>query len=489
MSLHGNDWAFSAAPGRHRGQVNAIVQKGDLILSAGEDGFLEIWNPAGFAGGAVSGGQAGERFQLSPYSIISLAGRPGKDEVCIVENDGMGLYHVSAWDFTMRRKIFTLQFRDPIGHISYSTGGNFIVAARAGRTGIVLIDSASGDVLRSPQALTGTVGLAVTGRSERNMMVYLASGAISYWDLETGTENNRFDAPANLSSPVLFGNSRYLAGVNSQGLTVIHAASGEILAANSFIPGDSLLSSSGDGFICLVQREESADLYRYTVDRGGRLVMLGYFTLSAAGMDRGDRFTAICAVDAGRSNGPAALGISNGSLAFAGLNGQTRLFTTQDQALITEAAVSDRTIAFLSGDGRTGFIPADYNMFSAGRRIDIERNEKSFNRITAFAPEHGGGGQFVFWQDQNTRTAPVIRSTNPEGDMLELSGVSFRSPVHSAGSFGGKIVFMDTTGNLSVVSPADEGKSRPFTYFSIGLMDAAFVDRDRLVIGRSAVSG
>jgi len=78
--LHGADWAFPASPCGHRGSVNALFQRGDSIISAGEDGFLVIWN--------VNSAAAVDRFQVSQRRIIAMAGRPGKDEACVVENDG-----------------------------------------------------------------------------------------------------------------------------------------------------------------------------------------------------------------------------------------------------------------------------------------------------------------------------------------------------------------------------------------------------------------
>jgi hypothetical protein len=47
---------------------------------------------------------------------------------------------------------------------------------------------------------------------------------------------------------------------------------------------------------------------------------------------------------------------------------------------------------------------------------------------------------------------------------------------------------MESTGNLTVVSPLDNN-SRPFTFFSVGLMDAAFINHERIILGRSAISG
>jgi hypothetical protein len=83
----------------------------------------------------------------------------------------------------------------------------------------------------------------------------------------------------------------------------------------------------------------------------------------------------------------------------------------------------------------------------------------------------------------------VIRSSDADIQFLITAGSQLRSPIRSAVSFGGKILFLDSSGNLSVISPFDVRPSRPFSFSSVGLMDAAFVDRDRIIIARSAVSG
>ena len=481
VPLYGNDWAFGGTvPGGHRGPVSALVHREDIVISAGEDGFLEIWDTGPAAG------HASQRFQVSPYSIISMAARPGKDEVCLVESDGLGLYRVSAWNYRERNNLFTLRFRDPISHITYSTGGSFIIAARTGRTGIVIIDSNSGGILQSPQDLTGNIGLAVTGRSERNMMIYLTSGVLSYWDLETGTETNRFNVPQNLFSPAFFGNNRFLAGVNAEGLSVVHAASGEMIAGDRSVPDGSLLCPAGDDFYCLIQKDAgTAELNRYTVDRNNRLINLKHFSIFVSGDDH----KPVTMAGHDGANGTAALGTAGGGVIIASQDGHSRYLSANNRIQITDAAVSGPIMAFLAENGTIGFIPLDYSQLQSGRAIRIEQNGEGLDRITAFAPEHGSGGDFILWQDRNTRTPPVIRSSNPEKEKSEINGITLRTPIRSTASFGGKIAFLDSTGNLSVVSPFDGEKEPPFTFFSVGLMDAAFVNSDQLVLGRSAVSG
>jgi WD40 repeat protein len=474
-------------PGGHRGPVNSVVFKGDRILSAGEDGFLVIWDARG----------AQERFQLSPYTITAMAERPGKDEICLIESDGLDLYRVSAWNFKERRNIFSLNVRDPVGSVFYSLGGTFIIAARSGRTGLsgggglIFINSDSGEIMQSPPSLSETVGLAVTGRTERNMMVYTTSGTLSYWALESGNETSHFNVPPNLHSLALFSNSRYFAGVNEEGLVVINAVSGDLVARDNSIPGTSLLYPAGDELICLVQGEGSGvsasavtEIYRYALDRAGRLSRAGHFSLSAGGIDK--RYTAIAA-SGGGNRAFIALGTGDGNIILAAMNGQPRMLAVKEQIRIIEAAVSGPTIAFLAEDGTVGFISQDYNQYSSSRTIRVERNQEGFSRITAFGEENGTRGRFVFWQDGNTRVQPVIWSSGSGGRKQALSGVSFRTPVRSVDSLGGKVLFLDSMGNIIIVSAV--GTDKAFTFFSVGIMDAAFVDSNRIIIGRSAVSG
>jgi len=503
VNISGNDWAFTGiTPGGHRGAVTAIIHKGNTVISAGEDGFLEIWDTGSGNTGGIAG-RATERFQISMYGITAMAQRPGKDEISVVESDGLGQHRVSAWNYRERRNLFTLHFRDPIRYITYSTGGNFIIAAGTGRNSLVFIDPASGGFLRSPESLTGIITLAVTGRSDRNMVVYLPSGELSYWDIASGNKAGHFNVPTGLNSPAFFGNNRYLAGMNREGLAVVNAVSGELQARENSIPADSVLFTSGDDLFCLIQKRTEAELRRYTIDNTGRLAALGRFTLPAV------RYTS--AAFNGGTAGYAVLGTSAGAVTLVTLGAQAqdtadvRTLAVNEKTTVTDIAVSGSAIALLTGSGAAGFINIDYNVFTNGIKLGLEQIMGGYNRITAFSGNNGGG-QFIFWQDKNTRTRPLLRSArgglavdaapaeglDPSG--VSVSGGNYRYPLRSVSSFDGKVLLLDSAGNLTVISPLPQpgnnsGRKSPFTFSSAGLIDAAFVDSDRIILARGAVSG
>jgi WD40 repeat protein len=465
-------WAFlDIIPGQHRGKVSALIHTGNAVLSAWEDGFLEIWN--------TRSGAAEERFQLSSFGISAMAQRPGKSEICIIESDGLGQYRISAWDYVKRENIFTLRFRDPITYISYSARGNFIIAARIGRTGVVFLNSETGEVIRSPEGLTVTAAFAATGRSERNMIAYFNSGALSYWDLESGNETNRFQAPANLRSPVMFANNRYLAGLDSQGLAVIDAASGALVTRNSSVSPDSLLASGGDSdFYCVSFEGSTRFLYRFTMDRNGNLRTGDRFRLPA----NAGKASAISA------NGSIALGAEDGAVLLVSQRGQFTVMDVKNQVRIIETAVSGSVLAYLAENNTLGFLPLEYFRLNAGETLHPERND-SYTRITPLPDDPDSEGKFLFWQNGNTRSYPVIRSSGGNSALTPLSEIPLRFPLREAAAAAGKILFLDSSGNISVVPIRNTGAARVFSFSSIGSMDADFINGENIILGRSAVSG
>jgi len=475
----GSGWAMAPGAGvpvgGHWGPVSAVLDRGSHIVSAGEDGFLEVWS-------GEPGAEAATRFQATGHRIVAMAGRPGRSEVSIVESDGRGLYRVSAWNYRERRSLFRQDFRSPIAHISYSMGGSFVIAGAAGAPGLVFMSAASGAILPSPSALGGTVALAATGRAERNIMVYLSSGFISYRDLGTGAETNRFSAPPNLSSPALFGSSRFIAGIGAQGgLSVVDAVSGSVVALDASVPAGALLASTDEALYELVNMAGRARLRRLAMDHEtGSLAALAVFDVP---FPDGQRFTAMHA-----AGGRVALGTAGGAVAVAGQEPGPRRLADGGRRRILDAAVSGGSIAFLAEGGVWGFLPLSHSDLADGASLGAGFGAEGYGRVSPFDCGSGGGegeGRFIFWQSRGSGyPAPSIGAPGAGG----LEGLDLRFPLRSVSSFGGRAMFMDSGGNLAVLSPLEEGGS-PFSFSSVGLLDGAFIDGDRLILGRSALSG
>jgi hypothetical protein len=483
-------------PGTHRGEVNVLVEDGERIISAGEDGFLELWS--------VPDGAALERFQISVLPIKLMAKRPGKSQVCAWESDGFAENRVSVWDYREKKKIFAFPSRDPVRSIGYSARGNFIFIVHSGRAGIVFINAETGENLPSPE-IPGTPVFAATGRSERSLISYLADGSLSYWNLETGNEIQTLAAPPGLSSLVLFGGGRFLAGTDERGLVILDAVNAKVLTRNSRIKRGSFISAVPQGreLCCLVpgvsagRERQSFELF---VWKGPDPSASFESSPSASGtMSLRGRFdeksvSSFLAFDnGGNAAYPIAVfGTGDGKAGPVYGNGKTGTFAFKDQQRIREGAVSGQTLGFITDRGELGFLPSNFSRLESGftlrlesfpedsRESDHAKEQNPYTRISALS-----GGEFILWQTENNRKAPVAVREGAAVRVFERPG--FRFPLQSVSALEDKALFLDAGGNAAVLD-ATTGEET-FLFSAAGAIDAAFADSENIILGRSAVSG
>jgi len=204
--------------GAHRGKITSLVHNGNTVISAGEDGFIVTWDTREKA--------AVERFQLTPYSIQAMVKHPSRAEICIVEAAGINDYRISVWNYIFKDRLFSIKSSEPVTFVNYSAAGSLIIASGFNGSPLTLLDAGTGEIITSPGIPQGTVALALTGRSEKSMLLYQAAaengGQLLYLDLEENAADTvNFQTYDNLFNSIIFGNNRFIAGTNSGGLFVL----------------------------------------------------------------------------------------------------------------------------------------------------------------------------------------------------------------------------------------------------------------------------
>jgi len=469
----------------HRGEITALTNIGKNIISAGEDGFIVIWNTAQRA--------AVERFQLTTDRIEAIVTHPQREEICISETDGIGGYRISVWNYTLKKKLFSVNSTDPVTYINYSAGGSFIIAAGFNASFLALLNSKTGELVSIPEIPPGIVTLAATGRGEQIMMLYQSEnknylnnesslensqykGQLLYMELESASVSGRFPAPENLLNPLLFGNNRFLAGINSKGLLLVNAVTGELLDSAENIERDALLCASGEGFYCLSRRNKISVLYFYTVDRNGKLVIRRQLTLP---------FETTVQVNQLAYNENVIFASAQGSLMLLGEQNSIIPMATEKQTRITEIAAGEKTAALLTENGDLFFIPLDYNLLKNNDTLII-KNSSNYTRITPvpslFAKT---GDQFLLWQTTNIKFAAQIVYPNHAVDELNFNFLFGRYPLRAISAGYGNILVLDSAGNLSVYNPEKLPAKADFTYTSPGTNDAVLINNQYLILSRS----
>jgi hypothetical protein len=502
----GPPWFYRGViPGGHRGRVNSLYYDGQWLLSAGEDGFLGVWD--------IGERRALMRFQLSARSILSTARRPGKTQIACVENAGLEQYRVSVWDYRSLKNLFTLRFQDPVQGISYSAGGNYLAVSRSGQTGVVLADSETGELLldawNTPEEFPSSAVFAAIGRTEKAMLVYSASGILSYWELknsgglrlEPALDNLaplNFDVPGDLSSPLLFGNNRFFAGFDGAGLVVLQADTGLELDRDRSLTGGKL-AAEGDELYCLALSAASPagkavpltgreGIYRFRINNSGRLERTGFFPCPADAAP-----SALALIPRKGARPLAVIGTQGGEILPIDPDSPRSppaALRVKNQLRITEAAAGERKIAFLTGEHSLGCIPLDFLELRGGDLVLEDAGE--YTRLNAAGTASGAAGEelgdrFILWQDKSPLPRPQFRFLGA-GSGLPLPGSPDPGrpagvfPLRSVSVLEDRGLFLDTRGNISVIS-LEDGAIR-YAETAAGSMDAAFIDRDTIILGR-----
>ena len=476
--------------GRHRGNITSLIHNGNTVLSAGEDGFLVTWN--------TRQRTADERFQLTTSRIQSMVPHPVKNEICIIESSTTGDYRISAWNYSNKEKLFTLNSSAPVTYINYSAGGNFIIAAGLNGFPLTMINSVTGEIINEPAISSGNTVLALTGRAERNMLIYQSeheaysgrsafAGLIMYLDLESMSVTSSFEAPGYILNPVVFGNNRFLAGINQDGLQVIDTTSGNVLDTMD-ISVNALLFPLNDGFYCLSSRNGRAVLYRFSVDRNGNLVTREQQSLVF-------------------ENNVTIAGIAfNQNMVFATSQGNILLLERQNRLLpfnyhfqtrITEIAAGRNSIAFLTEKGQISFIPADYTLINNSRSLTFT-DITNYNRLSYIPAREGEPEHFLLWQDTNTRTAPAVIGTNSPISANNLRFLLGRFPLRTISFLNRgniqRLLTMDSAGNITIrnlnalFSDNAAAANALFNFSSAGAIDAGFINNENIVLSRSVIN-
>jgi WD40 repeat protein len=462
----------------HKGPVNVLSQDHQgRILSAGADGFLGIWD--------ISTNAAVERFQLSPFSIISMVLRPGKPEITLIEWDDPGLYRISAWNYETKKRLFIRSYKDPVTFINYSGDGNFLIMAQSGRSGVVFIHAETGEDLPTLLNLRGTVTFAATGRSERTMIAYLPSGSLSYWELESGNEIRRLSVPSNIHAPILMGNNNVLTGFDSKSLVLVNALSGDIIAQDFSIPPGILtpVVSETLEFMCFSVEK----VYYFSFTPRGGLEKTKQLTVSIP-----DGVTSVLC--AGKT---PVLGSTDGKVRSFDSQGAVAVMTAAEQMPIRDIALSGGVLAFIGDADKLGFLSPDYKALKNQELIQLEE-ARNYTNITA-DPEANpqGPGKFILWRSDG-EAYPMVRTGPgpgiPAPQVPRADGTMDLGEVFTPGNsllsvsiLTDQVLSLDTGGNITVGSLW--GEPVIVSFFSPGALDAVFIDAENIIVGRSTASG
>jgi WD40 repeat protein len=185
-------------------------------FSSGEDGFLIRWGED----------NQGEHYQISDVGIKLIAVSPNGNDVAVYETDGGSVNKVSVWDWKTLTRKYQKNFSDSITSLKFSAKGNYLIIGTATVDGAIFIRTASWTIIDKVKANTSIVNYIATSDSEKTVVFYSPAGTLSYFNLMTGQLKQKFQVIQGLTTPVMFNNNIFLAGIKDNAIYILNAFKG-----------------------------------------------------------------------------------------------------------------------------------------------------------------------------------------------------------------------------------------------------------------------
>lgn len=347
----------------HRGAVTHLApwRGGELLVSAGADGTLRVWDPRA---GAL---RRSLTLSGAPSALV-VDPRLPRAYLAVGGGGAGGGARVAAWDWERERELFSVPQDDRTLFLGLSRTARSLLVGRAAFDGLWLLDPATGDRQAGLERGAGIVTFAVSSRDERTVLAYQPTGSLTYRSRGTGRVLQSLRVPAGLTGLGLSADRRYLIGRAGEWLVSIDAVDGAEIDRRR-IDGLRLAALWGAaGRLPVVAEDEHGPvLHVLTVAAGrfGDAVLTrrapGAPTALSYGRD---------AVFVGLADGTIlALDLGEPEPAFAVLSRDERL-------AIIDVAVTGRTIALGTDAGvitiTGGFVGGETLWLAAGRRTGIE---------------------------------------------------------------------------------------------------------------------
>jgi hypothetical protein len=345
---------------------------------------------------------------------------------------------------------------------------------------LLFLDAETGKPLKAPER-TGVLSFVATGKSERTMIGYAPSGLLSYWDLESGKEIRRFIVPDRIGSPVLFGNNRFLVGIDPRGLVVLDAVSGNIIARDRRISQGKVLNLPGEApeLLCITPDADASRVYHVAISVQGKLELKTQWPVPLPWQDL---------MSATLTSDAVILGTLDGSVWIGKKDEKGGFMQERRQEPVIDIAATASFLAFLTKEETLGFIPLDYTQLLD--KMVIPLSAAPYTRL-ASDPDAGETDTegLLLWHEETAASLPRFMTLGEasSGESLVLDQLSRRFPLRSVALRGEAALFLDASGNITMLS-ARTGE-RLFSFASVAALDAALLKDGNILIGQSVIAG
>jgi len=309
----------------HRGAVLGVDHddaKG-LVFTAGSDGTVRIWDAA-------------TRSLVKSLTVTSLeagmiAVSPESTRFAVLATDSLQSFSLEVWDWEKGERLFRIPLDDQPLFLRYSASGRYLLYGLPRWESLHIVNAFDGSPVPFHPEGFGIVGFATLSRSEKVLMTYRLTGAISYWDFAAGKLLEDLQSVPLLSHIRLSADLSSIAGSTDSAVCLVDVASGTVRARTPLSGVTSLdISPAGDEMACIA---EGGTLSRWSITGEGLI-------------RKAEQQSALPRASIARFvQGALVLGSGSGELVSIS-DGGVSSFPADARALVTGMAVRGSAVAF-----------------------------------------------------------------------------------------------------------------------------------------------
>jgi WD40 repeat protein len=244
----------------HVGAVHDLEydDRRNILLSAGDDGTVRIWDPDG---------SLARKLQVTQLTAESFAVNPAAPMVAVVVTDGTGSHFLTVWDWEKERQVFQAPLAEQPLFLRFSAMGTYLMYGESSWKSLHVLRVSDGSQVQFHPEGFGIVAFAELSRSEKTIMTYLVSGRLSYWDLASGQQSLDVPCTPYLSFLRISADRRWLVGSTGHDVVLMDTLTGAVKGRAAIESAVSLdISPTSDEVVCISGADRRILRFAITVD-------------------------------------------------------------------------------------------------------------------------------------------------------------------------------------------------------------------------------
>ncbi len=454
----------------HTQSINAFAfhESNNTLFSAGDDGTLRVWDPRYR--------RLEHKLQISHLPIVKIAVHPNKPEVALVETDRINTYHLSVWDYSTGKELFSHKIMETPLSLKYSPQGTYLIYSRTEWKSLTFLDSDTGQLAPLISDGFGIVSAVFLSQSEKTLLTYNASGTIRYWNTDTGEQKTApISTIGDLTQIHFSKNGVFMLGAKGNTLYLVNLVSGQIEAREQFQNLHDYSFNPNSNLVTLNITENSRPRFiSYRVEQNSLLFPVQESTIAP-------------------DTAQAPYQLIGSKIYFSKPDGsifsqsvyssEAELFAKSVLMKISDIGFFENRLFLATKDD---VLSLRSRAFDAGFKSSRSRSNYSFLTQRYDNPLQAESGiivlseqRFLLYPKQGAHNCLYLFEENEFRKLeTELTG-----PIQSAGVYNSDVLLLEQGGTLRIVDPQVDAEI--FSYSSFGLQGATESYNDKIIVARN----